>query len=176
MESSGASAPSLENACDLRHRGPVVAHVAVAAVVCHAGGRGFESRRSRSRNLPAYSIFCCLVRRVQGACGQQTGSNVRWRSKTRTPARAICVGAPSFGGARIDRSSRSRVRLDNTTSGVFWSGVPSIVVVCTAHGSKNGNVSGCCCRGRETRHKPYALARHKGNGGRRHPHRAVPLN
>jgi hypothetical protein len=33
-----------ENACDQRHPGPIVAHVAVAEVACHAGGRGFESR------------------------------------------------------------------------------------------------------------------------------------
>jgi hypothetical protein len=31
----------------------IVVHLATAEVVCHAGGREFESRRSRSRNLPA---------------------------------------------------------------------------------------------------------------------------
>jgi SAM-dependent methyltransferase len=33
-------------------RGSVVAHVALAEVACHAGGRGFESRRSRTCGSP----------------------------------------------------------------------------------------------------------------------------
>ena len=41
---------------------------------CHAGDRGFESRRSRTRDLPPNGIFCCPSRRNQCASGQQTGS------------------------------------------------------------------------------------------------------
>jgi Co/Zn/Cd efflux system component len=42
----------LKNACDQTDRGSVVVHLALAEVACHAGGRGFESRRSRFGEPP----------------------------------------------------------------------------------------------------------------------------
>jgi hypothetical protein len=41
---------------------------------CHAGGRGFESRRSRLLKCLQTGIFRLLVRRGTRAIGQQTGS------------------------------------------------------------------------------------------------------
>ena len=46
----GVRKNAAEDACDQRDGEPVVAHVALAELACHAGGRGFESRRSRSEN------------------------------------------------------------------------------------------------------------------------------
>jgi hypothetical protein len=41
---------------------------------CHAGGRGFESRRSRLSNYLQIGEFCCLDRCRNSAFGQQAGS------------------------------------------------------------------------------------------------------
>src|SRR3954467_3334306 len=47
MQPCGAAPLELENACDQTDLGSVVDRVATAEVVCHTGGRGFDSRRSR---------------------------------------------------------------------------------------------------------------------------------
>jgi membrane-associated phospholipid phosphatase len=70
----GHREPRPGNACHQRHPRPVVVDAAMIEVACHAGGRGFEFRRSRTRDLPANGIFCCPSRRNQCASGQQKGS------------------------------------------------------------------------------------------------------
>jgi hypothetical protein len=54
-----------------RQSSPIVASLEQA---CHAGGRGFESRRSRLSKCLQMNILRCLLRREQHDFRQQTGS------------------------------------------------------------------------------------------------------
>jgi hypothetical protein len=68
-----------------------------ALAACHAGGRGFESRRSRSLKIPALESLRRLDRRHLAAFGQQTGSTCL---ATATGNACKC-GLFSHGGMRI---------------------------------------------------------------------------
>jgi hypothetical protein len=66
--------PRAEEPHEQSSASPIVVYLATLEVACHAGGRGFESRRSRLRYLPGNRFFCCLNWRTRRALGQQTGS------------------------------------------------------------------------------------------------------
>jgi hypothetical protein len=95
----GASAGDLEEAHEQSDLVCSVVHLATLEVVCHAGGRGFESRRSRSRNLPINRHFCCPVRRERRASGQQTGSTSGLSQGGQRPANAPFLSRPLGGVA-----------------------------------------------------------------------------
>jgi hypothetical protein len=60
MQACGTDPVGLENACDQTDRGSVVVHVPLAELACHAGSRGFESRRSRSESRRKRRLFSSL--------------------------------------------------------------------------------------------------------------------
>ena len=74
------SASSIETSTKEPHeqcaRVCIVVHAATAEVVCHAGGRGFESRRSRSLIDLQIGLSRCLNGLSPRSFGQETGSTI----------------------------------------------------------------------------------------------------
>jgi hypothetical protein len=98
--------------CPWRESPPIPAQPASAKTACHAGGRGFESRRSRLSVGPVNDVFRCLYRRKDRGRGQQSGQTSR--STGEAPAKR---GLPRFG-ATAYASERPGVSLDDETSDV----------------------------------------------------------
>jgi hypothetical protein len=71
--------------------------VVVPDSACHAGGRGFESRRSRLSKCLQTGTFCCLIRRLHRARGRIPGPNV---IGTGFVVRRVTAGDPAFAEAR----------------------------------------------------------------------------
>jgi hypothetical protein len=78
-------------------------------VVCHAGGRGFESRRSSPRKVPAIGILRCLLRHTWRALWAAKGQHVQrpWRRKMPAnryvPSRHRVDGSPICACAALRR-------------------------------------------------------------------------
>ena len=105
MQSCVTDPLGLENACDQTDRESVVVHVALAELACHAGRRGFESRRSRFSRLDwndradsdnaacrsfrlAIVASCVFVIRVAAALSGLRAGAVSWASLRRDRAGA----------------------------------------------------------------------------------------
>jgi hypothetical protein len=69
LHKSGARSPQGRINRAIAHQSSPI--VVLAEQACHAGGRGFESRRSRRNSLQRRQ-FCCRVRERDRALGQQT--------------------------------------------------------------------------------------------------------
>jgi hypothetical protein len=83
--------------------------VVVPDSACHAGGRGFESRRSRPSKCLQTGTFCCPIRRLNRARGpipwpkriDQTSCKMRHSTPVVVSGRTIQNGSrPSTGVAR----------------------------------------------------------------------------
>jgi hypothetical protein len=94
-EVSPKSSQARMNRAIARRSSPTVVSVEQA---CHAGGRGFESRRSRLQTSLHMRMFRCLLRRVRAIGGQQTGStfgsgnrSCSWRSTCKLASSVVSL-------------------------------------------------------------------------------------
>ncbi len=80
-----------------------------ASATCHAGGRGFKSRRSRSKKAPQVGAFCVVARDVingPSRTGYRCGVPLDAAPATR------CSSQPTSGGASIATLGATTHRFD----------------------------------------------------------------